>query len=182
MPNREKNILLTGPPGCGKTTAIVKTAHLLHDLRVSGFHTEEIREDHERVGFRIVTFSGEKGILAHRSFTGGPRVSRYVVDVQGFERLALPAIDPALGGSASKADAFIIDEIGKMECYSRAFQDAIRRLLDSPKPVLATIALKGSGIIAEIKSREDVELISISAANRDSLPAELARKVGALCR
>jgi len=167
-----KNILLTGAPGCGKTTVITRLAGMLAPLSVSGFYTEEIRERRDRVGFRIKTFGGLEGILAHVDFPGRPRVSKYGLDIAALNRIALPTMKVRPG-----ADVFIIDEIGKMEGYSLAFHDAIRRLLDSPVVVVATIALKGDGIISEIKARPDVDLIEVTRTNRDELPSQIADRI-----
>jgi nucleoside-triphosphatase THEP1 len=38
-----QHILLTGPPGCGKTTVVRHVADQLTDLRLAGFYTREIR-------------------------------------------------------------------------------------------------------------------------------------------
>jgi nucleoside-triphosphatase len=64
----------------------------------------------------------------------------------------------------------VIDEIGNMECYSRKFKELTAELLSSDRPVVATIPLKGAGLIASIKARSDVELIEITRNNRDNLP------------
>jgi nucleoside-triphosphatase THEP1 len=40
--------------------------------------------------------------------------------------------------------------------------------------VIATIALKGSGLIAEVKERKDVQLFEITPGNRDSLIKEIS--------
>ena len=40
---RKKNILITGPPGIGKTTLIKRISHDLQNLNPAGFYTEEIR-------------------------------------------------------------------------------------------------------------------------------------------
>ncbi|MBC7104477.1 MAG: ATP-binding protein, partial [Firmicutes bacterium] len=45
------NILLTGPPGCGKTTVLRRLVGLLPAGTVAGFLTEEIREGRARTGF-----------------------------------------------------------------------------------------------------------------------------------
>jgi nucleoside-triphosphatase len=37
------NFLLSGPPGCGKTTVLRRLAERLGDLRLAGFYTQEIR-------------------------------------------------------------------------------------------------------------------------------------------
>ena len=70
----------------------------------------------------------------------------------------------------------VIDEIGKMECLSDSFKKLLKEILDSEKWVISTIALKGSGLIAEVKKRKDVQLFEITKGNRDSLLAELTSK------
>ncbi len=54
-------------------------------------------------------------------------------------------------------DDYLIDGIGKIECHCPQFNWSMRTLLDGPIPVLATIALRGGGIIAEVKKRPDVQ-------------------------
>jgi nucleoside-triphosphatase len=71
-------------------------------------------------------------------------------------------------------DAFLIDEIGKMECHCPQFVATMRRLLGEPVPVLATIALRGGGFIAEVKSRPDVQIVEVTQANRQALPGQIA--------
>jgi nucleoside-triphosphatase len=173
------NILLTGKPGCGKTTVAIATARNLHDLSVSGFYTEEIRDGSKRVGFRIVTFgstlhhSETDRILAHIDFSEGPRVLKYRVDLPVFDEVAVPSLS-----LERQADVFVVDEIGKMECFSERFQRAIERLLNSRRPLLATVARKGRGLIAESKRRPDAELVEVTLDNREALPQRLA---GRLC-
>ena len=53
-----KNLLLTGPPACGKTTVIRRLIERLTDLRLAGFYTQELREHGQRVGFEAVGLSG----------------------------------------------------------------------------------------------------------------------------
>ena len=67
----------------------------------------------------------------------------------------------------------LIDEIGKMECFSSRFIEAVRKLLDSETPVVATVAIKGGGFIEEVKSRPDVEIREVTHANREELPIQL---------
>ena len=158
-------LLLTGVPGVGKTTLVRRVADRLGDLRVAGFTTEEIREEGRRLGFRIVDFEGRARIMAHVDFPGPARVGRYGVDVAAIEAIATTSLtpDPAV-------DLSIVDEIGKMECLAEGFVWAMRALLDSDRRVLATIARKGGGFIAEVKRRGDAELWEITARNREHLP------------
>ena len=85
-----RRILLTGPPGCGKTTVAGKVADILRN-GASGFYTEEIRDaKKQRTGFRVVTLDGKRGELADKFSVHGPRVGSYRVNVESFERVALP--------------------------------------------------------------------------------------------
>ncbi len=45
----------------------------------------------------------------------------------------------------------------------------MRRLLDSDKRLVASIARKGTGFIAEVKRRPDVDLWEVTVRNRDAL-------------
>ncbi|HWR92353.1 MAG TPA: nucleoside-triphosphatase, partial [Desulfobacterales bacterium] len=63
----------------------------------------------------------------------------------------------------------MIDEIGKMECLSRRFQGMVKQLLDSERMIIATIAQYGGGLIAEIKSRKDVQIYALTPQNRDAM-------------
>ncbi len=157
-------LLLTGVPGVGKTTVMRRVAQALAGKRLSGFLTEEIREGGRRLGFRIAPFDGPAQILAHVDFPGSHRVGRYGVDVRAIEEVAGEALahDPGI-------EVYLVDEIGKMECLSDRFVHLMRRLLDSDKPVVATIARRGRGFLAEAKQREDTELWMVTVQNRDDL-------------
>ena len=158
-------LLLTGPPGSGKTTALRRAAERLRGRRLGGFYTEEIRRRRgDRLGFRAVTFDGASWDLARADRPGPPRVGRYGVDVAVMDALAA-RLTPA-----APVDVWLVDEIGKMECLSRAFVAAMRALLDRRTPVVATIAQRGVGFIAEVKRRTAAELWTLSRATRDELP------------
>ncbi len=75
------------------------------------------------------------------------------------------------------ADIYLVDEIGKMECFSARFCAAVRALLDSGKPLVATVALRGSGFIAEVKNRTDVELFEATKENRNEMPARIVERL-----
>ena len=170
MNSPKQNILITGLPGVGKTTLVKKVSEELKSVRPVGFYTAEIREKGIRQGFELIGFDGMTGILSHTSVKGPHRVGKYRVDVKGFENLleSIPFLNPA-------TNLIVIDEIGKMECLSHKFRELIIKILDSEKPVIATIALKGSGLIEEIKKRDDVMLIEITQSNRESLVSEVLK-------
>ncbi len=165
-------LLLTGSPGVGKTTALRTVAAGLGRRRLSGFYTEEIRHRGERRGFRAVTFDGRTATMAHVSVRSPARVGKYGVDVAVVDELARSALAP--GG-----DVYLVDEIGKMECLSQEFVAAMRALLDAGPPVVATVALRGDGLIAEVKRRPDVETWEVTRANRDDIPRRVRGWLGA---
>ena len=77
-------------------------------------------------------------------------------------------------------DIYLVDEIGKMECFSKKFRAATRGLLDSGRPLVATVALRGGGFIAEVKGprgRRDLGGYE-GKSERDARPdLEVARPV-----
>ena len=66
------NILLTGVPGTGKTTAIRRTLELLPEIRAGGFVTAAIEEGGRRTGFSISDLNGLTGVLASTTLASGP--------------------------------------------------------------------------------------------------------------
>ena len=70
-----------------------------------------------------------------------------------------------------------MDEIGKMECLSARFVAHMRRILDGRVPLIATVAQRGTGFIAEVKRREDCELLTLTRANRDAMPQQLLERL-----
>jgi nucleoside-triphosphatase len=119
-------VAVTGPPGVGKTTLVKSLCKSLENTTSEfvGFYTDEVRDAHSgrRCGFDVVKFTGERCPLARVGGSGPHVVGQYVVDVTRFEKFALDELTRG-------ASVVVIDEVGKMECLSRAFQDAVRQLL-----------------------------------------------------
>jgi nucleoside-triphosphatase len=134
--------------------------------------TEELRESGRRIGFTVETFAGERATLAHVRFSGPPRVGRYGVDLEAFERLALPAL---LG--AQDAAVVVIDELGKMELASDAFRDAISTVFEGRVPTLATIHVARHPFTDALKGERTVETVRVNQRNRDALPEQLTARL-----
>lgn len=162
MKYNKKNILITGLPGVGKTTLIKKLSQQLQDFHPAGFYTEEIREGNIRKGFSLISLNGRKKILSHIDIKSPYRVGKYRVDIESFEEFldSILFLDKAV-------HLIIIDEIGKMECLSGKFREIVKLVLNSDKLLIATIALKGSGMIEEIKKRDDAVIFELTASNRE---------------
>lgn len=185
-----KCILVTGPPGVGKTTLIMRVLQKLKDahpqLKVQGFYTREIRQSGERTGFEVVTVDGRTAVLSSVTpMSGGsarwPNVGKYKVDVKGFESLALPELE-----IKEDTGLFIIDEVGKMELFSTSFFPAVLHVLDSNIPVLASIPVPKFGRdipeVASIRNREDAILHKLSKDNRDRVMEQISSQLSSLCR
>ena len=155
------NVLFTGSPGCGKSTLIEKIVSKSRIPR-TGFFTREIREKGHRVGCSIETLEGIQGVLAHIDIDSRFKVGKYGVNIDDIDRIAVPSMIPD-----HEDQMVIIDEIGKMECYSTLFKETLVRALESKNPVLGSIALKGGQFIEKVKKRKDVHLIRITEKNRD---------------
>jgi nucleoside-triphosphatase len=169
MRSAGKRILLTGPPGCGKTTVVRKVADLLRGSSC-GFYTDDVRDDMgKRIGFQVTSLEGKRGELARKDPGPGPRVGSYRVNVQAFEKIALPTMEAEAGR------VLLIDEIGKMECCSGEFVRRVERAFEADNPILATIPLHGGGdFIDGIRRRKDAETILVTRENRDVLPEWIA--------
>lgn len=163
------NLLVTGKPGVGKTTLIERVVEKVRGrLRLAGFTTTEVRSpEGERLGFDIVTVEGKRSELARAGFRSAVRVGRYGVNLETFERLALPEL------ARRDVDLIVIDEIGKMECASGRFRRAVEDALDGPVDVLATIGISPVPFFQALKDRPDVEVVTLTVGNRDTRVEEL---------
>ena len=166
-----QKVLVTGRPGCGKTTLIKRVLNELPQ-RFGGFYTEEIRDHGTRVGFKVVALEGAEAVFAHVDFTTPERVGKYGLDLSALEAVGVNAIREAVRAER----LIVIDEIGPMEIRSVAFREAVNDALDSELAILATIFLRSMPFTNAIKSRPDLVLIEVSPNNRDRLVSQLSEK------
>jgi nucleoside-triphosphatase len=164
-----RKVLLTGRPGCGKTTLVRR---IVNELRqpAGGFYTQEIRRRQERVGFKIVTLDGKEGVFAHVSFKTQQRLGKYGLDLSPLETIGIEAVREAVRAG----QLTVIDEIGPMEIRSAIFRDAVKEALDSRTPLLGTISARRFPFTDAIKKRRDVTLIEVRADNREQLISDLS--------
>lgn len=162
-------LLLTGPPGVGKTT-LLRRALAGYRGRAVGFYTEEVREGGRRVGFDIVTLEGRRVPLARAGWVGPHRVGRYGVDLAALEGVAVAALRAARAG----ADLAVVDEVGKMELLSPAFRSAVLDLLESPVPLLGTVMLAPHPWADRLKEDPRVEVLLLTPEGREGARARVA--------
>jgi nucleoside-triphosphatase len=170
-------ILLTGRPGCGKTTLIKRVVDNLA-LPAGGFYTEEMRERGQRVGFRLITLDGKEAVFAHVNFKTSERIGKYGLDLARLETVGVAAVREAVHAR----QLVIIDEIGPMEIRSAIFRDAVNEALDSRVPILATIYARSLPFTDAIKKRADVSLVEVRPDNRKRLVSKLSDQFNDECR
>jgi nucleoside-triphosphatase len=175
-----EKVLLTGRPGCGKTTLIKRVVNNL-PRRAGGFYTEEIRDPEgvrdrsggARTGFKIVTLDGKQIVFAHVDFKSSERLGKYGLDLCALERIGVGAVRQAIRARR----LVVIDEIGPMEIRSPTFRDAVNEALDDELPLLATVFARSLPFTDAIKSRPDVRLIEVRPDNRERLVSELSDRI-----
>ena len=164
-----QKVLLTGRPGCGKTTLIKRVVNKLK-LPAGGFYTEEIREHGQRVGFKIVTLDGETAVLAHVDFKTPQRLGKYGLDLSGLETVGVAALREAM----RVRQLVVLDEIGPMELRSAIFRDIVTKAFDTGVPILATITARSFPFSDALRKRSDVNVIEVRPNNREQLVCELS--------
>jgi nucleoside-triphosphatase len=157
-----KNILISGLPGAGKTTLLKRLCVIFKEFNPVGFVTSELTEEGNRVGFEVANLYGDSKLFAHVRLKSKVIVGKYKIDIKAFETF----LDLTFSRE-KKTGLYVIDEIGKMECESKKFTKIITTLLDSGKPLIATITEKGTGFISDVKKREDVQIFEVTEQTRD---------------
>jgi nucleoside-triphosphatase len=172
MAQSKTAFLLTGRPGCGKTTLIRRLVEGL-GVPAGGFYTEEIRRGSRREGFALTTLDGQTATLASVHDRSRQRVSKYGVNVEAVDEVGAPAIEQA----TARAALVVIDEIGKMELFSNRFRQAVLSALESGKPIVASIMLAPHPWADAIKARPEVEVILVTEANRSQIQRDLLARL-----
>ena len=167
--------LVTGRPGCGKTTLVRAVIEAL-EQPASGFYTRETRDDRgRRTGFELVTLEGQAVMLAGIRIQGTHRVGRYGVDLAALDRVGVPAIEAAVASGA----IVVIDEIGKMELLSNAFQRAVISAIHRHRLIVGAIMQAPHPFADELKQQPDTVLFELTEANRDEVRAGLEMQLRA---
>lgn len=173
---KKRLLFITGSPGTGKTSVLLKTIEVLkaRGYSVGGMISREVRTCGARVGFEILDLSsGRRGWLAHVNQKHGPRIGKYRVNMEDLDNISAEAIATAV----ENADVVAIDEIGPMELHSESFKEAVKKAMVSRKLVIGTVHWKARDrLIQEISAREDAEIYKVTYENRGNLHEIIVEK------
>jgi nucleoside-triphosphatase len=167
-------MIVTGAPGVGKTTALLRVAQALKErgMKVGGIVSRELKSNNIRIGFEFIDLAtNDRNVLA--STTGsGPRVGKYFVNITGC-RFAAERLTNAIRNS----DIIICDEAGPMELKSKDFTDSIKNLLSIDKKVVVVIHQKlQHPLTDELRSKSSL-LINLDLQNRERVSDVLLDKL-----
>ena len=173
---KRRLLFITGSPGTGKTSILLKTIEVLkaRGCSVGGMVSREVRTCGARVGFEISDLSsGRRGWLAHVNQKQGPRIGKYCVNLEDLDNIGAEAVAIAV----ENVDIVAIDEIGPMELHSERFREAVVKAVESRKLVVGTVHWKvRDRLIQEISAREDAEIYKVTYENRGNLHEIIVEK------
>lgn len=135
-----------------------------------GFFTQDFCQDNQRIGFRIVTLEGQEGILAKKGLKHSKfRLGKYGINPNDLEEIGVVAIKEAV----KTKEVVVIDEIGKMELFSKKFKVAVWQALESKKKVLGTIQQSDIPFLKQIKARQDTTILELKSDNQEDVLKKL---------
>ncbi len=168
---------LSGLPGVGKTTTLIRTVQMLEEegYKVGGMITEELKEGNRRVGFYVMDWTTKnKEIFAHKDFESRYKVGPYGINVDVLDRVGVKALEDAI----NTADIIIVDEVGKMEVVSKRFVSVVREILDMDKHMIITLHKKSRNpLLQEIRRRDDMRMLEVTPLNRNLLPFKMVKLI-----
>ncbi|HCC06641.1 MAG TPA: hypothetical protein DEP72_00550 [Clostridiales bacterium] len=156
-------IFITGKPGVGKTTCLLKIIEKIGREKCVGFYTEEIRENGERVGFDCTTLDDTRCRMSDVKFDTDSRVGRYGVDIESFNNVIVPYFKKEIDNDK----IFVIDEIGPMELMSDQFLSIVGDIIKSDKTIFGIIFQNEHEKVDLIKEMEGIKILTLTEENRD---------------
>jgi nucleoside-triphosphatase len=173
-----RRFLITGLPGVGKTTVLLKTIQILktEGLRVGGMVCREVRVEGVRIGFKVEDLeSGQWGWLANVEFKTPVKVGKYGVNVEDLENVGVRALRRAL--LDENVPIIALDEIGPMELKSRLFYETVIDIVKSSKLLMAVLHHRIGGPLMDLLNSSSPMMVRVSPTNRDTLPRTIATMV-----
>ena len=167
----KKNIFLTGEIQVGKSTAINRalaaTGPLVEGFRTLGGPWDENGGSYVHMISADGTESpGTENRVFYRNLKDGS--PHFQVFTDYFETRGPELLRPSM-----HCELLLMDEIGVREAQCERFHQAILQALNGDIPVLGVVQIRPGGFLDEIRNHPFVELITVTAENREQVCSEL---------
>ena len=168
-----RHLFLTGERQVGKST-ILRRVMEARGWSCSGFETRVLMIDGERRGFTL-----------HGRVPMEPYQNDCVVCVRMAEKKSVPVLPvfeengvAILRASLTAPEPIILmDELGRLEHEAQAFCAQVLACLDGDKHVIGVLQQCDAPLIAAIRARNDVRILTVTKENRDALAAQLCERL-----
>lgn len=161
--------LIVGDRGVGKSTLIRR---ILKELKcpVFGYETkkEEQLEDPLRGCPIYIYDAGKPHSQTGENLIGYHRDTDFGAFTAAFDRYA-----PNLMGNVPQDAIVELDEIGFLEAKSESFCQAVVRLLDGDRPVIAAVKNRELPFLNRVREHPNARCFTITPENRDILYEEV---------
>lgn len=161
--------LIIGERNAGKTTLINRIVKSL-GVSVSGYVTlKETDVCDEQYGNPIYIYeAGKQRIQNTNNLIGYCKDEQPTAFKEAFDRYA-----KVLMSLPNESDVIVMDEIGNMERCSENFCEAVLKLLDGKKTVIAAVKNKTSDYLDKVKNHPNCKCFYLSENNRDKVYCEV---------
>jgi len=170
--------LITGQPRSGKTTLVSQISNKFKEMdkKVLGFITTEVRSGQSRIGFKALDLNSNNECWLARKTNKRTKfmVGYYNVFITEFESFLTKTFEAA--AFYASIDLIVIDEIGKMELFSKKFESLISEIFNSNIPILATIGQRLKHPFKNILLQmSDVKLYELKRKKFDIIKSNLVK-------
>ena len=163
------NVFLTGEIQVGKSTAIKRYLSTRPTLALGGFVTVSRPLEEDTMGVYI-----QPPVFREDDCT-----PEHLVGLRGGRRGGIPETFDTTGVAILRApgpfDLLLMDELGRMELRSPVFCQRVLALLDGDVPILGVVKPESNVLLDAVRAHPKTALLEVTEANRDSIPAEIAR-------
>lgn len=171
-----KIVLLTGEPGCGKTTLMAQLVENLSpedQILVFSVISRAVLDKNKRVGFEVVTSEN----VQPRRFATRRDDGSYDVDGAVWTGIAAE-----LEQASKDGKIIVLDEIGPMQLQNQAFTSVVEKIANDPMSTLfATIASEDSKNFTlrkmKLHYRSTVLLLTSNKRVRNTIEKELEKEI-----
>lgn len=161
--------LIVGPRGVGKSTLIRR---VLKELNRPVFGLETKKEERLADPLRgcpiYIYDAGKPHCQTAENLIGYHRDTDPDAFTAAFDRYA-----PRLMERVPENAVIELDEIGFLETGSEAFCQAVLRLLDGGRPVIAAVKDRETAFLSRVRRHPNARCFSITPENRDALCEEV---------